>query len=141
MAREISPLLNGLIISTFALVAGWLAWHGVADRSGHPLASASMLAEQMHGLPLAQGSSPLGNAKFVDRQTFRYIEQNYSTSMGAKEVFRHYSIALQEAGWKPNYKGQNEEWYCRDGILGAVIFWGNPSTYEIRLTTGSPQCH
>lgn len=140
MTREISPVLRGLIVSTFALVAGWLVWHRVTDHDVRPLISASALTEQIHSFPLAPGSSPLGKATFVDRQTFRYIEQDYSTSSGPEEVFRHYDTSLQDAGWRPSYKGANEQWFCRDGMLSSVVFWGTPSAYKVRLTTGSSSC-
>lgn len=141
MTREISPFVSGLILLTFALVAGWLICHRLAERDGRPLMPVSALTAQVLSFPPAPDSSPLGKSRFVDRQTFRYIEQDYSTPHGSDEVFRYYNASLHDLGWQPNYKGANEQWFCRDGILSAVIFWGNPSMYKVRLTTGSPSCH
>ena len=128
------------IIAIIIFVAIWLVWHGAADRGGHALVSAAALTEQVHGLPQAPGSTPLGEAKFVDRQTFRYVEQNYFTSSSPEEIFRHYKAALPGQGWRADYQGSNEVWFCRNGVLGAVIFWGDPAEYKIRLTTGSSSC-
>jgi len=140
MKQEISPFIGRLIIAVMVFVAIWLAWQEAADRGGRPLVSAAALTEQIHGLQQAPGSAPLGDVKFVDRQTFRYVEQNYSTSSGSEEIFRHYKTALPGQGWRTDYQGSNEVWFCRNGVLGAVIFWGNPSEYKIRLTTGSSSC-
>jgi|KBSSwiStaDraftv2_1062776.scaffolds.fasta_scaffold1479796_1 hypothetical protein len=140
MKHEVSPLISRSIIAVMIFVAIWLVWHGAADRGGRPLISGAALTEQIRGLPQAPGSAPLGEVKFVDRQTFRYVEQNYSTSSGSEEIFRHYRTALPGQGWRADYQGSNEEWFCRNGVLGTVIFWGNPAEYKIRLTTGSSSC-
>lgn len=140
MTRQVSPFVSGLVLLTFALVTGWLIWHRTAERDGRPLASAAALREQIHSFPPAPGSSPLGKARFVDRLTFRYIEQDYSTSIGPEEVFRYYNASLHDLGWQPNYKGANEQWFCRGGVQSAVMFWGNPSMYQVRLTTGLSSC-
>lgn len=117
------------------------AWRGAVDRGRHSLVSAAVLTDQIHGLPQPPGSSPLGDARFVDRQTFRYVEQSYSTSSSSKGIFQHFQTSLPGQGWRPGCQGDKEEWFCRNGILGAVIvLGGNSSEYRIRLTTGSSSC-
>lgn len=139
--RNVSPLVGGLVLLAACVVAIWTLWQAHTGESAYAQVSVTALRTTLASLPLPPGTELVGAPKLVDRMTIATAEQNYASDSDPNEVAKFYQERLAADGWREDMVGNGapgEIWFCKDGLLSAVVFLSEsqPVRYRVGLISG-----
>jgi hypothetical protein len=125
-----------------AFIVAYILVVEIYNSSTYKFTTKDKLVREFRSIPIPNGSRPIDDMKLIDRKTFYYVTERFSSDQSADTLTGYYIKEMKNNGW--NYLGtekgsDHSSQLCKNGILGSLGFISNSregAIYVFTLTTG-----
>jgi len=140
---SVSKPLKFIVQFVVAIVIIYVIGTSIYNARVYPLPPKSDVINDLKALSSSSTNGERdGDINFVDRQSFYYATQRFTTTASQPETRSAYAAMFKAQGWRyvaSSAVGDDSSEYCKNGILGTLAFGSSTDrfyNYEITLTAG-----
>ncbi len=137
MNSKVNPIISFMVVVTIVIVCINVVWDASEARRNYTMPSTTDLQGELAELTLEANAQVAAQLELVDRTSVVTLDQRYVSTSTRDEIARHYREAFLSKGWRTssqNPRGGDAMWFCKKGVLGAIVFLSGPVPEVFRIS-------